>query len=167
MLEGGGGGSSSDTSSVRKYRRPGAGAKKTKKANLELDLKKRKATQMDTIIALQQKRQANFAMYVANQSCSEAFKMAALGYQTFKDNPEEAQKYPKDIMDNIITNNSAGDNEMPALQVLRMRMSTRHSLINPSSETNILSIGSRLVTYGPGMQLYSHTIMIGATGSRF
>lgn len=57
-------------------------------------------------------------MFVNNQARTQAFKMAALSYDRFKDDPVKAQKY-QDMMDNIMpwgTDNSGNSgNGMPSL----------------------------------------------------
>ena len=92
-------------------RGPGPGAKKTKAKHSMDEHRKKKAKIQEGILAVQQERSANFASHVTNQARAQAFKMAVMAYNAFKDSdPDEAEKY-KTRMENIMRNNTLGDND--------------------------------------------------------
>jgi hypothetical protein len=71
-------------------------------------------------LKIQTMRQHDFAMFVKNTGRAQAFKMAALGYNTFKDDdPARAERY-KETMDRLISYDSDAEdddeNSMPPLQ---------------------------------------------------
>ena len=96
-----------NTPALREQSRgPGAGARKTKAKSLEDECKQKKLKIQEGFLEVQRERQADFKMFVNNQARQQAFKMAVLGYNTFKDeDPDEAAKY-KQTMENILKGNS-------------------------------------------------------------
>ena len=101
-------------SSSDKGRGPGPGRRKTKAKAMESEYNMKKAKTLETLVALQQQRQADFSSFVKNDARSKAFHMAAVGYATLKDDPEEAEKY-KLVMSWIIDCTTLNDQDMPPL----------------------------------------------------
>ena len=94
-------------------RGPGYGSKKTKSKGEDDEYRNKKTKIQEGFLQVQKERQADFRMYVNNQARQQAFKMAVLGYNTFKDDdPVEAARY-KASMTNIISRNTAADEENP------------------------------------------------------
>ena len=90
------------TSTASKNSRgPGAGRAKTKSKTVEAEYRSKKAKTMDTMVSLQAHRAKSFTRFVNNDARAKAFQMAALGYSTFKDDPQEAARY-KNIMSDIM-----------------------------------------------------------------
>lgn len=82
-------------------------------AELEAE-KKKQAKTMDDLLKTQTAKQQDFAMCISNNAQAKAFQMAAIGCQTMKDDPAEAQHY-KNIMRNIMNGDTVADSEMPPL----------------------------------------------------
>ena len=74
-------------------RGPGGGAKKTKAKVAEDDYRTKKTKLQEGLLEVQKEKADHFASYVNNQARAQAFKMAVMGYNTFKnDEPAEAQR---------------------------------------------------------------------------
>ena len=92
--------------------------KKNKAKSDNDDYKKNETKIQEGVLQVQKDRQADFRMYVSNQAKQQAFKMAVLGYNTFKDDDSaEAAKYKETMNNIIIRNNTLADSEgdMPPL----------------------------------------------------
>ena len=68
-----------------KSRGPGAGIRKTKARAQEMEHQKKKLKIKEGMLAASQERSTSFKQMVENQARSEAYKMAIMGYKTFKD----------------------------------------------------------------------------------
>ena len=113
-------GSSSDTgndtdvpASAVKHRRipkemaggPGPGAKKTKAKAKDDDCRKKKTKIQEQLLEAQKQRQVEFASCVQNQARAQAFKMAVMGHNAFKDHDfAEAAKH-KERMESVLSFN--------------------------------------------------------------
>ncbi len=91
----------------------GPGGTKTKALADMAEYRKKKLKVQHDILVVQQQKATEFANFVSNQARSEAFKMAAMGHNTFKDSdPLEAAKHKQTVND-VLTGNTAAD--MPPL----------------------------------------------------
>ena len=106
------------TPSAGSKRGPGSGKTKSKIIAAENEYKNKKIKALSDMVIVQQKRHAEFALHVSNTARAEAFKCAALGYATFKDDdPVMAQRY-KDTMGKIMARDTDADKNLDSMPPL-------------------------------------------------
>ena len=107
------------TPNAGKSRGPGPGSKKTRAKAIEDEYKNKRTRIQEELLEVQKKRQSDFAMFVNNQAKAQAFKMAVMGYETFKnDDPVQAQRF-KETMESLLdmpsNSTAAAEEDMPGL----------------------------------------------------
>ncbi|KAG7373841.1 hypothetical protein IV203_012936 [Nitzschia inconspicua] len=90
--------------SKQRSRGPGYGVKKTKALKKQEEYRAKKHKTQQEFLEIQRQRSDSFRVYVNNKSRHDAFKMAVMGYNAFKDHDPEQAEYYKRQMERILGN---------------------------------------------------------------
>ncbi|KAG7364219.1 hypothetical protein IV203_037421 [Nitzschia inconspicua] len=90
--------------SKQRSRGPGYGVKKTKALKKQEEYRAKKHKTQQEFLEIQRQRSDSFRVYVNNKSRHDAFKMAVMGYNAFKDHDPEQAEYYERQMERILGN---------------------------------------------------------------